>query len=144
MTAALTALTHEHWDRYSQLFAEVRASGEYVRPQSRARTLLAREYRARLRALYLAEVERLAALPEADRVSVRPRFKQVRPTRVNAQTPRVLEAITAYGEIRPVDLGRKVDLSQASLAYQLRKLIAAGRVSRRYDGTAAYYSAVKP
>lgn len=72
-TAALTRLTHEFRDHYSRIYQEERALGAVRRPQSKARARLGREHPERYRQLYIEECRRLAALPEGERFSDRPR-----------------------------------------------------------------------
>jgi hypothetical protein len=80
-TYALTELTHEHWELYRYLLVEEYAMNPQGRPQSRARTRLARRYPERLREIYYAEMARLKATPEELRHARRPRFIHVRAAR---------------------------------------------------------------
>jgi hypothetical protein len=70
-SAARTRLTHEYWDRYRQLFDEIKAeitaalaNGETtsIKAQSRAKTRLVREYPLRFQQLYAEELDKLAQL----------------------------------------------------------------------------------
>lgn len=69
LSAAVTRLTHEFWDRYTELYAEEREAGTAKRPQSRAKTRLSHEQPTRYRELYVEECNRFAQLPEPERRS---------------------------------------------------------------------------
>lgn len=84
-TWALTELTHRHWDRYHTLLNQAKLTGNFIRPQSAARSALMREYHAEFTQLYIDEVARVFAIPEDQRVSRRKQHTRVHP---HPQTPR--------------------------------------------------------